>query len=96
MPSLFQRANRHAQRIAVRQGSQAWEYETLLGDSGHLAYLLKNNQQALTGKRIAFLVSPGYGYIRTQWAIWQTGAIAVPLCIDHPFPALQFIIDDTE
>jgi len=31
-----------------------------------------------------------------QWAIWRAGGIAVPLCLTHPLPSLQYVLEDTE
>jgi len=33
--------------------------------------------------------------VKTLWAIWQAGGVAVPLCLSHPLPALQYVIEDT-
>ncbi len=92
---IFNRAMQHPDRIAIRQGDAWWRYDRLLAESGQLAKQLIQRTSDLTGKRIAFLSAPGYDHIRVQWAIWQSGAIAVPLCIDHPVPSLQYILDDT-
>ena len=31
----------------------------------------------------------------TQWAIWRPVVIAVPLCLSHPLPSLQYVLEDT-
>ena len=38
-----------------------------------------------------------YDYVRTQWAIWRAGGVAVPLCTSHPsteleYPSIQFFL----
>jgi malonyl-CoA/methylmalonyl-CoA synthetase len=30
-----------------------------------------------------------------QWAIWLAGGVAVPLCLSHPIPSLQYVMEDT-
>ena len=95
MPGLIERALNHENRIAIRQGDRSWQYQMLLKDSASLAWLLTSISGDLTGKRIAFLVQPGYHYVRVQWAIWRCQAVAVPLCTDHPAPALQYVLEDT-
>jgi malonyl-CoA/methylmalonyl-CoA synthetase len=41
-------------------------------------------------------VDPGFDYVKVQWAIWRAGGIAVPLCLTHPLPSLQYVLEDTE
>ena len=41
------------------------------------------------------MVDPGFDYVKVQWGIWQAGAVAVPLCITHPLPSLQYVLEDT-
>jgi len=36
-----------------------------------------------------------FDYVKVQWGIWQAGAVAVPLCITHPLPSLQYVLEDT-
>ncbi|MGB1205799.1 MAG: acyl-CoA synthetase [Chitinophagales bacterium] len=44
---------------------------------------------------IAFLCPPSFEYVITQWAIWQAGGIAVPLCTLHPLAELDYVIKDS-
>ncbi|MDZ8054659.1 MAG: hypothetical protein RMX63_24905 [Aulosira sp. ZfuCHP01] len=46
----------------------------------------------LQEQRVAFLIPPGFEYVATQWGIWRAGGIAVPLCISHPRPELEYAI----
>ena len=46
--------------------------------------------------RVAFMVTPGFDFVKVQWAIWQAGGIAVPLCLSYPLPSLQYVIEDSE
>lgn len=41
------------------------------------------------------MVTPGFDYVRVLWGIWKAGGVAVPLCITHPAPALEFVLHDT-
>jgi hypothetical protein len=58
-----------------------YTYAQLLDDSAALVPCM----QAIGGgsgsnqKQIAFLCPPDYSYVSTQWAIWQSGHVAVPL-----------------
>ena len=41
------------------------------------------------------MVEPSFDYVRVQWAIWRAGGIAVPLCLTHPAPELEYVLDTT-
>ncbi|MDN5202853.1 acyl-CoA synthetase [Fulvivirgaceae bacterium BMA10] len=91
---LIERADSFKNRTAVVEGNQHFSYDQLLSASASTAgYLLKHSQD-LKGARIAFMVVPGFDYVTVQWAIWRAGGVAVPLCIQHPLPALEYVIDD--
>jgi len=45
--------------------------------------------------RIVFMVEPSFEYVRIQWAIWRAGGVAVPLCLTHPAPELEYVLDTT-
>ncbi|GLV36366.1 Acyl-CoA synthetase family member 3 [Carabus blaptoides fortunei] len=50
----------------------------------------KNNE------RILFLCPNDASYVITQWAIWISGQIAVPVHFSHPESVLQYYCDDSE
>ncbi len=50
----------------------------------------------LNGERVAFLLTPGFPWVATQWGIWRAGGIAVPLPCNSAKPELEFLIDDTQ
>ena len=85
----------HASRIAVVEGERKWSYQELLDASASFAALLLNEQQDLAEERVAYMVDPGFDYVKVQWAIWRAGGIAVPLCLTHPLPSLQYVLEDT-
>ncbi len=95
MINLISRAEKFLNRIALREGNQSYSYKALLNDSRHLALNLLGDSKDLNESRVAFMVTPGFDYVKTQWAIWQAGGIAVPMCLDYPPHSLQFLIDET-
>jgi malonyl-CoA/methylmalonyl-CoA synthetase len=95
LPYLRQ-AQRFAGRVAVRLGEEATTYQQLIDQSQALARRLLAGQPDLDGARVAFLVPPSAGYVVVQWAIWQAGGVAVPLCPDHPPAALQYTLADAQ
>ena len=95
MSLLFQQAQQHLTRTAIHSEGQTYSYEELLNSSHALATLLLNGNSDLQEERVAFMVDPGFNYVKTQWAIWRSGGIAVPLCITHPLPSLCYVLEDT-
>jgi malonyl-CoA/methylmalonyl-CoA synthetase len=45
------------------------------------ACLLLAEKKDLNEARVAFMVAPGFDYVKVQWGIWLAGGIAVPLCV---------------
>ena len=41
------------------------------------------------------MVDPSFEYVALQWGIWRAGGIAVPLCVLHPLPSLEYVIRNT-
>ena len=96
MLALFQKISNHISNQAVISNDISYGYAELLSASKSFASLLLNGNSDLQETRVAFMVNPGFDYVKVQWAIWQAGGIAVPLCLSHPLPSLQYVIDDTE
>jgi len=99
---LFRRAAdhaRHGRGPAVRDGEGGHGYDDLLGASLRLAGRLLEaapSGSGLDGARVAFLVPPGARYVAVQWGTWLAGGVAVPLCLSHPRPELEYVLDDAE
>jgi malonyl-CoA/methylmalonyl-CoA synthetase len=92
---LFHRAQAHGDAIAVTDGRGDHAYAELLQAAGAVAAILLAGERDLCEERVAFLVSPGFGYTAALWGIWLAGGIAVPLCVSHPLPELQYVLEDT-
>ncbi|WP_020594690.1 acyl-CoA synthetase [Spirosoma panaciterrae] len=95
MIHLIEQAHHHSANTAILANGQAYTYTQLLDDSAAFSQQLLNGQTDLSETRVAFMVEPGYDYVRVQWGIWRAGGIAVPLCITYPSASLQYVIDDT-
>lgn len=97
-PELIRRARAHADRVAIRDGGGAHDYEELLGASARVTRHLLAGRAVpggdLEGARVAFMVEPGFAYAAVLWGIWRAGGVAVPLCLIHPEPELAHVIDD--
>ncbi|MEH1852826.1 MAG: acyl-CoA synthetase [Nostoc sp.] len=89
---LIIRAEEHNEKIAIVTTDGAFTYRDLLHTSSQIATSLLQNTEDLQEQRVAFLIPPGFEYVATQWGIWRAGGIAVPLCVSHPRPELEYVI----
>ncbi|MEH1903345.1 MAG: acyl-CoA synthetase [Nostoc sp.] len=89
---LIIRAEEHSEKTAIATTDRAFTYRDLLHTSSQIATGLLQNVEDLQEQRVAFLIPPGFEYVATQWGIWRAGGIAVPLCISHPRPELEYVI----
>ena len=95
MNQLFQKAYQNPSKIAVIDKNGSYTFGQLLSKSQQIAQHILVGENDLNEARVAFMVSPGFDYVTIQWAIWQAGGLAVPLCISYPFPSLKYVLDDT-
>ena len=93
--SLIDRARAWPDRIAISDQAGTHTYADLLAASERGAARLLDSKTDLDEARIAFMVEPSFDYVRVQWAIWRAGGIAVPLCLTHPAPELEYVLDTT-
>jgi len=96
MQDFVDRAGVYANNIAIISDETNYTYGDLLRRSAAFASLLLEGQQDLKESRVAFMVDPGFDYVTVQWGIWRAGGIAVSLCLTHPLPSLQYVIEDTK
>jgi malonyl-CoA/methylmalonyl-CoA synthetase len=89
---LIARAQLHSDNIAIVVDERAFTYRDLLHAASQIATSLLDNVPDLQEQRVAFLILPGFEYVATLWGIWLAGGIAVPLCISHPRPELEYVI----
>jgi malonyl-CoA/methylmalonyl-CoA synthetase len=93
---LIARAREHGERLAILTPDGAFSYRELLEASARVAACLLDGAADLHEQRVAFLVPPGFEYAAVQWGIWRAGGIAVPLCVSHPRPELEYVIGDAD
>lgn len=96
MITLLERAKSFKGRKAIVSNGQEYSYEALLKASHNVAANLLNQKTDLNEARIGFLVPPGFEYVAVQWGIWAAGGIAVPLCVNHPLPSIEHVVNDAE
>jgi len=94
-PPLIARARQHGPRTSVVDQQSTFTYDDLLQASARVASALLAGREDLREQRVAFLLTPGFSWVATQWGIWRAGGIAVPLPLNAPRPELEYLIDNT-
>ncbi|XWK90144.1 MAG: acyl-CoA synthetase [Phormidium sp.] len=89
------RAHQNLTKTAIVATEGTFTYQDLLETSAKIATKLLDNITDLQEQRVAFLIPSGFQYVATQWGIWRAGGIAVPLCVSHPKPELDYVISDS-
>jgi malonyl-CoA/methylmalonyl-CoA synthetase len=92
---LIERARTWPDRVAISDDERAYTYADLLSGSERGAARLLNGKPDLHQARIAFMVDSSFEYVRIQWSVWRAGGVAVPLCLTHPAPELEYVLDTT-
>ncbi|MCG3148865.1 MAG: Long-chain-fatty-acid--CoA ligase [Verrucomicrobiae bacterium] len=96
MIPLFERARQAGDRRAIIAPEGTFSYRQLLELSAGVAGRLLDGADDLRGGRVAFLIPSGIHYVATQWGVWRAGGIAVPLCMHHPAPELEYVLTDSQ
>ena len=95
MISLIQQVGKYGEKTAIVVGEKQYSYQELLAASSSFAGDLLADTDVLHEARVGYMVNPGFDYVKVQWGIWQAGGVAMPLCLTHPLPSLQYVIEDT-
>lgn len=95
MIALLERAVSFKDRNALVSNGRSYSYTQLLNTSKSVSANLLNGKADLNEDRITFLIPPSFEYTAVQWGIWAAGGIAVPLCVLHPLPSIQYVLEDT-
>jgi malonyl-CoA/methylmalonyl-CoA synthetase len=96
MLKIVHQAHKNIDNTAIIADNRAYSYKELLFESGNFAHLLLNDAKDLDETRVAFMVTPGFDYVRVQWGIWQAGGIIMPLCLTYPLPSLRYTIENSD
>jgi malonyl-CoA/methylmalonyl-CoA synthetase len=94
--TLFSQAEKYYQKTALVTNHGSYTYQDLLLKSQAIATTILGNSLDLQEQRVALIIPAGFDYVATLWGIWQAGAIAVPLCISHPQPELEYVITNAQ
>lgn len=83
-------------RTAILSNGRSYSYGELLDKSATIASGLLGGREDLSERRIAFLLTPSFQYTAVLWGVWRAGGIAVPLCVSHPLPSIEYVLQDTK
>ncbi|ORY06112.1 AMP-dependent synthetase and ligase [Basidiobolus meristosporus CBS 931.73] len=96
--TLFREAVASAKKLGTKPAivdiTGQYSYGQLLGDVVKLKEQLTGAD--LKEEKVAYLCPNGYNYVVTQWSIWASGGVAVPLCASHPPAEMEYSITDSE
>ena len=95
MTTFYDDTRRFKDLTAIVSDDTSYSYHDLHNRSDAIATALLDRQDDLEEARIAFMVDPSFAYTATQWGIWKAGGIAVPICVSHPIPSIQYVLEDT-
>jgi malonyl-CoA/methylmalonyl-CoA synthetase len=93
---ILTRAHLHSQREALVDKAGSYTYRALLEAADDVASTLLAEKDDLHEARVAFLIPPSFEYVAILWGIWRAGGIAVPLCLTHPAPELEYVVTDAD
>ncbi len=96
LPPIVARSCAHGTRVAIHDRKECHTYEQLDRASATVATRLLDGRGDLNEARVAFLVTPGFEWVVTQWGIWRAGGIAVPLPMSHPLSELDHLVRDSD
>jgi len=92
---LVTRAQNHGRSTAIVATDGQFSYQELLYRSAQVAARLLDGAEDLREQRVAFLIPSSFEYVAAQWGIWRAGGVAVPLCVSHPGPELEYVVADS-
>lgn len=91
----YEAARHRSARRAVVDERGEHTYQDLMRASDAAAARLLDGRRDLDQERVAFLIPAGVDYVVAQWGIWKAGGVAVPLCVTHPLPELEYVLEDS-
>ncbi|MEW6146019.1 MAG: acyl-CoA synthetase [Thermodesulfobacteriota bacterium] len=92
---FFDRLASFENDIAIIDRNGSYSYEALLAYARSVASCLLSNEKDLREKRVAFMVPSSFDYAAVMLGVWLAGGIAVPLCVSHPDPELDYALRDS-
>jgi malonyl-CoA/methylmalonyl-CoA synthetase len=95
MPFFLNQALSINSSIAIIEDKKTYTYSEIYHAALDLATVLLENKNDLNESPVCFMVEPSFDYVKTQWAIWLAGGIAVPISTSYPAQSIAYVLDDT-
>jgi malonyl-CoA/methylmalonyl-CoA synthetase len=95
MLPLLERADEHDELPAIIDQNGTHTYRDLMISARRVSSCLLGDMDDLREAPVAFMVPPGFQYAAVQWGIWQAGGVALPLCVSHPPPELEYVVENS-
>lgn len=92
---LFDRLASFENDIAIIDENGSYSYRDLLASSRSVASSLLSGERDLEEKRVAFMIPSSFEYAAVMLGTWLAGGVAVPLCVSHPDPELDYVLKDS-
>lgn len=92
---LVKKVSGYRGNVAVTDFKGSYTYGDLEKSSESVAFNLLDGEKDLNEKRVAFLIPSGFEYVAVILGVWRAGGIAVPLCVSHPDPELDYVLHDS-
>jgi malonyl-CoA/methylmalonyl-CoA synthetase len=93
---MLSRIGDHAERTLISDSSGTYSGTQLLAGAGVVAHACGPLASDIGSERIALLAEPGIAYVSGLLGIWARGAMAVPLCPEHPPAEMLHVLDDAD
>ncbi len=94
--NLINRAKSFSKKPAIISEGRVFTYQHLLEASVVVASELLGGTSDLNQARVAFMIKPGFDYVKVQWGIWRAGGVAVPLHPGSPLDAVEYVLKDSQ
>ncbi len=92
---IIRRAISHDSRTAIVAGGRTTTYADLLERSASLASVLLGAEADLSERRVLLLAPPGPEFVVSQWAIWSSGGVVVPVTAAQTPAEWKYTIEDS-
>ena len=94
LSDILARVRDHSDRTLIADANGSYTGRQLLHAASSVARSL--GPIPPTPGRVALLASPGIGYVAGLLGIWMRGAMAVPLCPEHPPAEIAYVLEDAD
>ncbi len=92
---LVKKVSGYRGNVAITDYKGSYTYGDLEKSSESVAFNLLDGEKDLNEKRVAFLIPSSFEYVAVILGVWRAGGIAVPLCVSHPDPELDYVLHDS-